>query len=725
MEWRKVYRKKKVMAVLLALFFFQIFYFAYSAYHSETDNSSGEYLASADSYVRNYHSSVEALMQQADSMGAISIFSQADSFSQHNLEKTKEDFEPLLSVTPVLIDGRFLTEFFSCSVLNGIAVICGIIIAFALVDENKRGLRSMIFSAVGGRGKLILEKFGALFFWNMAIVLLFYGGVFLESLLIYKGDFGECLSIPVQSLPLFQNLPWKMDMGSFLGVYFLYRFVLLLFVSLAVWTIVFLVENLVLAGGVIGILGGLSFVFYQVIGSSHPLNFLHYCNLWYQIEGHSFFTEYKNLNIASHAVNKNVASGIVFAVCFIGCFLIAFCVGSRRYPCRSQLGRIRRGMLSLVHKVQNMKGWLQERLPFWAVEFYKVIISQKGLLVILLLLFLFIRQTDFTKVQWSGRQEMYYDFMENYLGRPTAQSKESIENLRQELEAVEKEYLEALEAYEKGLLSEDECLNAVMKYEAYDSDRQFLEMIQGQTSYLEELEQARGIKGWYINSYSYNHLFERESSLQTIILILGAVLLCSGIFVQEQRSGMAVVLKSSLNGRGRLFRQKTAAAVCLALILLFLKEGLHISSVMNVYGLKGLSAPVQSYYQLSFLPFACSMGMFLIMVYAAKILMMIVLALFTCMLSAYTNQKAAIGTAFIFCIPTFLSLAGFEGFRYISVLNILSIVPFLLEVENVPVIVCVVILFCLIGAGCSAASYRKWCVVSPKYKALQGGTENK
>lgn len=108
------------------------------------------------------------------------------------------------------------------------------------------------------------------------------------------------------------------------------------------------------------------------------------------------------------------------------------------------------------------------------------------------------------------------------------------------------------------------------------------------------------------------------------------------------------------------------------------------------------------------------------MVYLAKILMMAVLVLFICMCSVYINQKAAIGAVFLFCIPEMLSVIGFTGFWYLSPLNILSVVPFLLEVENFMIIVCVLGFFGVIGAGCGVAGYRKWCVVS-----YVGGSGNK
>lgn len=88
MEWKKVLRQKKILAVLAVLFVFQIFFFLYSMQEKEEK------------------------VNQADSMNVISIFAQEDSFSSRNLELTKKDFEGLLSVRPIAFEDTFLKEFF-------------------------------------------------------------------------------------------------------------------------------------------------------------------------------------------------------------------------------------------------------------------------------------------------------------------------------------------------------------------------------------------------------------------------------------------------------------------------------------------------------------------------------------------------------------------------------------------------------------------------------------
>lgn len=713
MEWKKVLRQKKILAVLAALFVFQIFFFLYSMQEKmalETYEDTQKYeKEEQEAYIAGYHASVEEKVNQADSMNVISIFAQEDSFSSRNVELTKKDFEGLLSVRPIAFEDTFLNEFFSFTTLNTIAVLCAMVVAFALVDENRRGLSQMIFSSVGGRGKLVLEKIAAMLLWAFFITVFFYGGTLAASAVLFHGNPAECLNFPIQSLSMFSSLPWRLGIGEFLLVYLCYRFVILFLVMLVIWTLLFVFGNLLLAAGAAAVIGILSYLSYRLVDVNSPVNILRYCSPWYLVMTNGFFTEYKNLNLFTHALNKN--SAVLTELLLVALLVsgIAVLVGHCRRPCTGRAGGLRRKVEKLGRKVSMFTARFQEKLSLTGVEYYKVFVSQRGIVVILVILAAFVYRTDFTSVQLSGKQEMYQEFLNEHMGIPDEKSKEAISAVEQELLQVDEDLAEAVRQNQKGELPDWDLIEMRMRYEAYEQEREYFELLQEQTSYLESLKQGRNIQGWYVNVYSYNHLLRGGAELSNLFLVFGIVLLCSGIFSTEDKHGMRFAMRGSVNGRTVIFKKKMQVAFVLAFFLFLVTAALEIGSVAWVYGLKGLAAPVQSLMSLSFVPVKCSIGVFLAVLYLMKAIMLLAAAAFTCMLSARTTQKFTIGLALALCIPELLVMAGFEFFKYVSIVEVLSVVPFMFQTKNMAVTAAALV-FLLLGVQSVRIGRKKWCM---------------
>ena len=62
-------------------------------------------------------------------------------------------------------------------------------------------------------------------------------------------------------------------------------------------------------------------------------------------------------------------------------------------------------------------------------EAYKLLVSQKGILLLFVLAVVFIKQADFTDVIESGVQEMYCSFIERYEGVPADASEQELGEL--------------------------------------------------------------------------------------------------------------------------------------------------------------------------------------------------------------------------------------------------------------------------------------------------------
>ena len=709
MEWKKVIRRKGIIGILFGLWVFALFFYVYSFQQPKIEFPSARDTASSQAeYEEIFQEKIEALVAQADFMSGISIFAETDSFSSANLQQTKMDYIDLLGVKPVFFDADYIEEYLDFSLLNAIAVIAGILVAMTLVDEKKRGIRNIIFASERGRGFLVAHKIGALLIWAAILVLIYYGSCLGLSAFLYKGNILTHVTYPIQSIPMLIEYPMAINIGAFLLLYFAYRIVVLFLIMLIVWTALFFFENVVFAFGMVGGLGLISFLLYQLIGSNHPLNILRYCNLWYQASGIEFFTEYMNLNIAANAVGKEIVIGISWLI-VIGLFMaIAFAVGIYKYPCSSAYDtKLVKALKGLLEQIKTAYRKVVAGLPVTGTEFYKVLISQKGIVVILIVSAILWSDTDYTKITTTGYQDLYFEFLEQYGGVPTEASARAIQELSDEVAAVENKYTEALELYEKGEI--DDYISWVMLYESYANERIFLKEIQAQTEYLENLKSTSGVEGWYVNRYAYDTFFNSGNTLINISLVLGIVLLSSSIFAKDNKNGIGNVIRSTVQGRQELFGRKMIVAFSMTGLLFAISVILEWTAISSIYHMDGLSAPVQSIESLSFVTWDCSIGTFILFIYLLKGFMMCTVAMFTCWITMKTNQKFAIAFSFGLCIPELLTLAGIWFFQYISIVRILSIAPFLLQVQSMEIVLGAFFIFMIIGVWSIRKQYKQWC----------------
>ena len=195
-----------------------------------------------------------------------------------------------------------------------------------------------------------------------------------------------------------------------------------------------------------------------------------------------------------------------------------------------------------------------------------------------------------------------------------------------------------------------------------------------------------------------------------IVLIFAVVLLCSGVFSYEKKSGTLFIVRGSMDGRLKVFSMKMRAAVVVTLVMSAVSTVIEIVSISYVYGLSGFAAPVQSVYMLEFVPFRCSIGVFVVGMYFLKALVLVGMAVFVCAVSMTVNQRKTIIVSFILCAPALLSVMGFAGFENYSVVSVMSIGPLLLKVKSIAVVGVVGVAIIAVGIMSLVRGYRKWCI---------------
>ena len=643
MEAKKIWYNKKIFGGIVVLWCFSVLFFFYRADAKQMQQDLygvfyiDNYVQTEREHIASFHKDVEETLEQADSMGAISIFVQEDSFSAKNLEKTKIDYEKLLEVEPEFIENMSLHEFFVEGSVHIFVLMSMALVAYCLLDEDKQGLRAMIFATVNGRGSAIWNKIAALFLWAGILVCMFYGAQLLATVWYYDGDISEYWNVPMQSLSIFRDVPLQLQMGQFLLLYGFVRWFVLFFFGVAVWGILFWVNHMVIGVGTLGGLGLVSLVIYYLIDENNTWNILKFCNPWYWIMGNEFFMGYRNLDIFSQAVNKRTVGFAWVCSSLILVAAMSFFIGIKRYPCEPIKSKWVRWGTRVIQYCKNWKASWMAGLGLTGMEYYKLLISQKGILILLVVAFVFVRQTDFSQIYFSTDQEMYFSFVERNAGVPSEVSERELAEVRALLDAVDKDYQAKELLHEAGELSTNEWIAVCIMYDSYFPERTFLSQMEGQTAYLEKLKAEQGIEGWYVNLYGYNKLLSEESIYIKVLLYFAVILLSAGLVSVEKKNGMLPLIRGSACGEKMIFRKKLHVVWTISLLLYTILSGLEFIMVESLYGLGAWGAPVQSIMALSDVPIRCSIGVYFILLFLIRGIGIVALASVSCWVSR--NRK--------------------------------------------------------------------------------------
>lgn len=633
MEWKKILFNRKLLALLLVFWLLSIIIFAVECdrkerlWQEQNHETYTEHLAKEQrQYRETFRERIQGIADQADSMEEISIFAREDSFSKRNAQLTKEAFEPLMQVELEELAGRTIEEFFFFRFGNICMLLCALLIAIALGETAKNGIRSITFATAHGRMRMALEKNGALLLWALILSSVYSLSIFVEGSLLFKESPMRLLFCPVQTFVGFENFPWRMVTWQAFVLYVLYRMIVLYVIMVLAWAICLLCDHIVLAVGFCSEFIGIEYFLYTYIADNHVLKLFKFCNVWYQAVENSYFTQYKNLNIMEYAVDRNVVILIALLIADFAGSAIGIYISCTRYPCGSKGNGMHRAIDRVKVKIEKMQGDFLEKLSLTGAETYKVLITQKGLVAILLLLLLIIYRADFTQVQRSTQQELYYEFINTYLGVPGQASQQEIKKWRDKLEQVDKIYEQKIS---EGPLSSEEAVSLSIWYGSYEEQRNFFSQIESQTKSLESVAEDRKIEVWYVNQHSYDHLMREGDTMLNVGLLFVILWICIGMYMGEKRRGMLAVIRSC-SCEHMLYKAKYRVAIAVTSVVYLLVLLFEVITVAVVYEIRGLGAPVQSILKLSGIPFHITIWQYFLIRYIVRYVLTILFCFLVC-----------------------------------------------------------------------------------------------
>lgn len=710
MEYKRIFLNKKVLGLLLVIFFLNAFLFVreqesvhmkyidrykvsiqqiYSDYNTiitpyrgmELDASMNQYarfikenfdnlteyerylyskLESSLFYYSEYGQYLKSIEEQAETMNTISIFMEEDSFAHRNIIKTVEDFKKLEGRNLLMGIDENITSVISFTLGDYLVLLLIMVISYHMLAERKNGLWEIVHISKNGRGRLAVKRLISLFFASVFICMLIYGTNQVLALKLYGGysDFSR----PIQSVISFAQCDMVVSVKEFMIGYLGVKIISTFLIGVLVWLVLSTVNNLSVGMLLMAVVLGIEYSLYQYLPMQSIFNVFKYLNIFSYVDLAEIYTKYQNILFLSSIKSVRGVVVDILPICIILVVSGIFTIQVRKHPKEVSVG---------LHYVMNFLQYLSNsilsKLGTVGLEVYKILIVRKGIIV-LIVFGVFQYQSLVSGEVFYGRIEGFYNqYMEQLEGPLNDNTIEIFESMKSAIVKEEQEVLKLGKKLQDGSISIDEYKSSMSVYDRLSYKQEAIIIVSKQIERLQESQQVIKKPLWVMKEYAYDSLFgENNYKQQTINFAYGLfviVLLLAGMYADERKTGMWYLLRSTKEGRKKLFHKKELAGIILVFVVTVLLCFVELYNANELYGLSGLMAPVQSLSCLKEFPFELTILSFITIMYVGRVIVLIAIMYWIYFISmVVVKEEFVILLATIICVvPSVLYYIGIEA----------------------------------------------------------------
>lgn len=629
-------------------------------------------------HINGYNDYLSKVQEQAKTQSQVSIFNQSGSFSSKNLQKTAEDFERLDGVNVTFGNNLGIESWLKFNLADYFFLAIMVVVVLSFLEERKKGLWSVVRCTRNGRARLGLERIGVLLSASSLAAVLIYGIPLIISLATNSGFDG--LDRSLQSLESFKTCTLRITISQWLVQYFAVKVASGLLLGLLLWCILGSLANVQFSLSVLGVTLVGEYILFEYLPVQSFLNVFKYFNIFSFVHTSRLYTNYLNINLFGNAIGIRSLMLTVLPIAIAFFALWAMLIQTKRYP------EGNKDILSKIsHLVNKIIDLFRTRLSLGGWEVYKVLVFQFGIFIIAGILI--VTNSLSYSVYIEERDYWYQAYLEDAEG--------PIDNSFEEYLARAKENINSS-------MNEFELTSA-------------LDRIEREIKEIKERAEEGGYAPWLVDYKTYASVYGNESCdrqrLNAAIAICLLAFSCAGIAAFERQSGVEKMVRSTKRGRSSLFAGKTIVASLMAVTVwcaVYLRE---FFAFVADNGIETLSAPVKNIAMLSQFPLEISFAGYLAMLYAIRLIMLILTSFIALLISHYCLRitTSYIVNLAVLGLPALLVILGADVLKYISPLIPVSsaeIMWSLTEDSLMPIVAWVImVIFSVLAL---IAARRKW-----------------
>ncbi len=666
MEGRRIIWNRKSLSFFFILMLVESIWF-YGWYADEY-----EPLTKSDIVVTDYGEKYLQMMATDNELSQIKIFNSTTQTKER--DKTLQDFKKLSSLQVKTEKREGISTWISFSYSGYFILFFLIYLIFVSMESENKGLAPLIYATGSGR---LMPALIQLRIWIVTITL----GTFISNsilLLISYSKSGNIHSLlsPIQSIYGFEDCTLPICAGTFVIIISLWQIFALLILVLFIWLLFLMIHNTKIALTLCGTILVVEYFLSNWILDQSRWAIFKVINLFSFLNAGAYFQDYSLITLGDITLERMQWMGIAL-ICIVLLLTCACIVAKVRRKPFYQESFFERLLHAIARKIRH----LISRLPWYMYEWYKMLFSQRGLIV--LLFFLLVLTKQIWSADASGglvlgsTAEYLNDFYEKYAGPITDDTRDHIEKLEKQVEWMIESENPAAEYYRSGL-------NEVKKR-------------------LQYIESSDHSALWLVNDRGYRYLLgdrsEDTSFTYGTLILLCLLIMVSGLFPYERRSDTVPLIRSMSRGRGALHRKKLYVAMSLATVLATVMMVMEWYDASIHATLSSFGAPVQSLPFLSEFSLHISIGAYLVvcMIYRLVILYGITYV-YVGMSEWSKTQEIAILCGGIFMVTSILLLIGEETCGKFSLTKLLHASHFLRQ-GNAGIAKLTMAVFALYGVG--------------------------
>lgn len=597
--------------------------------------------------VNGYGDYLRSVQENKEILNGIGIFAQTEteSFSSRNIRKSARAYEKLSD------EGiRWMPEKSLASALENLWTdLLLLLAAFFFVgsmifEEKKKQLFYVTRSTRRGICHSILAKLTALLLHCVLATLLLYGA----SLAFYGLTAGfPDLNVPLQSVACYMESPFAITIGQFLLLTLLTKALALFALSAVLTALCIPADSVLLPYGLGGALCAAGWLLYLLFPAGTRFSALKYCNPAGILRTEALYGAYLNLNLAGYPVSRTAAAWLLILLLSgtgIALSLLLF-----------QKGRC----LSLKPAGRLLPFTLRPHAGVFRHELYKIMITNRGLWVLLAFLLL-MGYDELTKTyRFSVGEQYYQDFMLQLEGTLDPEKEALILNEKSRFQKAFDEIDRIDRLVSLGQLEEPAGKELKSKWYAVTAFYPFFQRIW--TQYQRILEQG----GHFIYDTGYLCLLgkygENSPFAKNLLLLSLCVSFAFGnCMAMEYRNGAWRLLGAAPRGENRILLRKAllcgTAAAAISLLLFLCRT----AAIASTFPMGGSGFPVQDLPCCAEFPLRMPVAVFLLLAALSQAFSLILVSWGVLLLSGWRRDyvQTLFFSAVLFVLPLLLKLLG-------------------------------------------------------------------
>lgn len=596
-------------------------------------------------YIDSYNSDVETKISNATTIIGSNIYGK-DSFESINLLKSRYDLITVKDKELKLGNGIWLEKLCEYKYVHILVVIIMCLTVFSFFEERKYGLYYIIHTGKKGRLNLLLTRIIILITEGVIVSALFYA----ETITILLGIYGGVDDIGELALndKMFCLVAGDCTRIQFSIVLMLVSAVFAIAISLSLWFMFTLFSNVNIGLIVYMLVCGIEVIIYNVVPIKTIFRFLHYINIYYLLYPINIL-RYENWGY-SFGITDVFQSSILLALA-----VIIFSVCANVYRCANYYYSGKKNVFeALIDKLSCMVIKMVGELPMGIKEGYKVLISQKTIIILCILFGVILKIDAGVSVNYS--LGMAYE-CEYYIEAEGLSYGKELEDIYEKYELEYKEFVE-------GVDTENQHAAEIIANRG-----NILKNIRNNVDYL-KYQKEHGVDAKVMNPYEYLSIFGKNQTdnqkLLALINVIAAVAISAGFMSYEKKNGMNRIVFACKERRRWLIR-KMLANFGLIAVFCMASYGVYYYRLSKVYKFSNITFPIKSLTMFERLSINPSIIGFILLHILMIAIIMFSISVIISALSYKVKYIYCMCFGLTMIIPQLLNMMGFEKLEKLSI----------------------------------------------------------